>query len=163
MYLDAVRLLLRQYELRAKEQVADMCYQNDDNKVGHHDLSYHRLGTMIPSSSRGLPQRPKPLYDSIPFQKLLLLCQQAHPRRRQFRRSPHIRSIEDHGRPFRLGTKKRWRGVLIFAPKSIPYPVSFLGIVAIGAIATTANPLYTTTELSKQIKDTRAKLIITIF
>ncbi|KAJ4977830.1 hypothetical protein NE237_008610 [Protea cynaroides] len=60
----------------------------------------------------------------------------------------------------RLGIKKG-DVVLIFAPNSIQYPVCFLGIVAIGAIATTANPVYTTTELSKQVKDSRAKLIIT--
>ncbi|KAJ9188802.1 hypothetical protein P3X46_000164 [Hevea brasiliensis] len=52
--------------------------------------------------------------------------------------------------------------VLIFAPNSYQYLICFLAITAIGAIATTANPLYTTTELSKQIKDSKPKLVITV-
>ncbi|KAJ8768719.1 hypothetical protein K2173_023623 [Erythroxylum novogranatense] len=52
--------------------------------------------------------------------------------------------------------------VLIFAPNSYQYPICFLAIVSIGAIVTTSNFLYTTTELSKQIKDSNPKLIITI-
>ncbi|XP_062082194.1 probable CoA ligase CCL7 [Humulus lupulus] len=52
--------------------------------------------------------------------------------------------------------------VLIFAPNSIHVPVCFLGIVASGAIATTSNPLYTVSELSKQVKDSNPKLIVTV-
>lgn len=52
--------------------------------------------------------------------------------------------------------------VLIFAPNSIQFPICFLGIVAIGAIATTANPLYTVHELARQVKDSNPKLIITV-
>ncbi|KAK9290721.1 hypothetical protein L1049_008895 [Liquidambar formosana] len=52
--------------------------------------------------------------------------------------------------------------VLIFAPNSIHFPVCFLAIVALGAIATTANPLYTVDELSKQVKDSNPKLVITV-
>ncbi|XP_043706613.1 probable CoA ligase CCL7 isoform X1 [Telopea speciosissima] len=61
----------------------------------------------------------------------------------------------------RLGIKKG-DVVLIFSPNSIQFPLCFLGIVALGAIATTANPLYTTAELSKQLKDSRPKLVITV-
>ncbi|XP_042476791.1 probable CoA ligase CCL7 [Macadamia integrifolia] len=60
-----------------------------------------------------------------------------------------------------LGIKKG-DVVLIFAPNSIQFPLCFLGIVALGAIATTVNPLYTTGELSKQIKDSHPKLVITV-
>lgn len=60
-----------------------------------------------------------------------------------------------------LGIKKN-DVVLIFAPNSIQFPVCFLGIIAIGGIATTANPMYTVSELSKQIKDCAPKLIITV-
>lgn len=60
-----------------------------------------------------------------------------------------------------LGIKKN-DVVLIFAPNSIRFPICFLGIVAIGAIATTSNPLYTVSELSKQVKDSNPKLIITV-
>lgn len=60
-----------------------------------------------------------------------------------------------------LGIKKK-DVVLIFSPNSIQFPLSFLGVTAIGAIATTVNPLYTVTELSKQVKDSNPKLIITV-
>ncbi|KAI3464062.1 hypothetical protein Pfo_020725 [Paulownia fortunei] len=52
--------------------------------------------------------------------------------------------------------------VLILSPNSIRFPVAFFAVVAIGAIATTANPQYTITELSKQVKDSNPKFIITI-
>lgn len=60
-----------------------------------------------------------------------------------------------------LGIKKG-DVVLIFAPNSIQFPICFLGIVSIGAIATTVNPLYTVTELSKQVRDSNPKLVITV-
>ncbi|XP_059659309.1 probable CoA ligase CCL7 isoform X2 [Cornus florida] len=60
-----------------------------------------------------------------------------------------------------LGIKKN-DVVLIFAPNSIRFPICFLGIIAIGAIATTVNPIYTVSELSKQIKDCNPKLVITV-
>ncbi|KAH6821299.1 AMP-dependent synthetase and ligase family protein, partial [Perilla frutescens var. hirtella] len=52
--------------------------------------------------------------------------------------------------------------VLILSPNSIHFPIAFLAVVAVGAVATTANPQYTTAELSKQIKDSNPKLIITV-
>ncbi|WOH02097.1 hypothetical protein DCAR_0521485 [Daucus carota subsp. sativus] len=52
--------------------------------------------------------------------------------------------------------------VLIFAPNSIEFPVAFLGIIAAGAIATTANPAYTVPEVEKQVKDCDPKLIFTV-
>ncbi|XP_057475105.1 probable CoA ligase CCL7 [Actinidia eriantha] len=52
--------------------------------------------------------------------------------------------------------------VLIFAPNSIQFPLCFFGIVALGAIATTTNPMYTVSEISKQVKDCNPKLIITV-
>ncbi|GJS57712.1 4-coumarate--CoA ligase 7-like protein [Tanacetum coccineum] len=52
--------------------------------------------------------------------------------------------------------------VLIFAPNSIQYPICLFAVIALGAIATTVNPQYTVGELSKQIKDSNPKLIITI-
>lgn len=52
--------------------------------------------------------------------------------------------------------------VLIFAPNSIQYPISLYSIIALGAIATTVNPQYTVGELSKQLKDSKPKLIITV-
>ncbi|GMY15955.1 4-coumarate--CoA ligase-like 7 isoform X2 [Fagus crenata] len=61
----------------------------------------------------------------------------------------------------RLGIKKN-DVVLIFAPNSIQFPLCFLSIVAIGAIATTVNPVYTVHELAKQVKDSNPKLVITV-
>ncbi|GFZ12827.1 AMP-dependent synthetase and ligase family protein [Actinidia rufa] len=52
--------------------------------------------------------------------------------------------------------------VLIFAPNSIQFPLCFFGIIALGAIATTTNPMYTVSEISKQVKDCNPKLIITV-
>ncbi|KAK4255144.1 hypothetical protein QN277_008178 [Acacia crassicarpa] len=52
--------------------------------------------------------------------------------------------------------------VLLFAPNTILYPVCFLGLTAIGAIASTANPMYTVAEISKQVKDSNPKLLITV-
>ncbi|KAL3536237.1 hypothetical protein ACH5RR_004698 [Cinchona calisaya] len=52
--------------------------------------------------------------------------------------------------------------VLIFSPNSVLFPVSFLAVVGIGAIATTVNPQYTINELSNQVKDSNPKLIITV-
>ncbi|KAL0421817.1 UNVERIFIED_CONTAM: 4-coumarate--CoA ligase-like 7 [Sesamum latifolium] len=51
--------------------------------------------------------------------------------------------------------------VLIISPNSLLFPVAFFAVVAIGAIANTTNPLYTTAEISKQVKDSNPKLIIT--
>ncbi|KAI4349108.1 hypothetical protein L6164_009745 [Bauhinia variegata] len=52
--------------------------------------------------------------------------------------------------------------VFIFAPNSIHYIVCFLAVAAIGAIATTCNPLYTFYELSKQVQDSNPKIAITV-
>ncbi|KAL2511219.1 4-coumarate--CoA ligase-like 7 [Abeliophyllum distichum] len=60
-----------------------------------------------------------------------------------------------------LGIKKN-DVVLIFSPNSIQFPICFFGIIAIGAIATTVNPIYTVSELSKQVQDCRPKVIITV-
>ncbi|KAM1473578.1 hypothetical protein ACFX2I_029692 [Malus domestica] len=60
-----------------------------------------------------------------------------------------------------LGIKKN-DVVLILAPNSIQFPICFLGIIASGGIATTSNPLYTVSELSKQVRDSNPKLVITL-
>ncbi|KAG6435185.1 hypothetical protein SASPL_100055 [Salvia splendens] len=60
-----------------------------------------------------------------------------------------------------LGIKKN-DVVLIFSPNTIQFPICFFGIIAIGAVATTVNPAYTAGEVSKQLKDSMAKLIVTV-
>ncbi|KAG8073496.1 hypothetical protein GUJ93_ZPchr0006g45224 [Zizania palustris] len=52
--------------------------------------------------------------------------------------------------------------VLILAPNCMLYPVCFFAVTALGAVATTANPLYTPREITKQVSDARAKLVITV-
>ncbi|NP_001130746.2 uncharacterized protein [Zea mays] len=52
--------------------------------------------------------------------------------------------------------------VLFFAPNCFLYPVCFFAVTALGAVATTANPLYTPREVAKQATDSRAKLAITV-
>jgi len=52
--------------------------------------------------------------------------------------------------------------VLMFAPNSIQYPVTFLSIIATGAIATTVNPVYTVSEIKKQADDCKPNMIVTV-
>ncbi|GJN09060.1 hypothetical protein PR202_ga27029 [Eleusine coracana subsp. coracana] len=52
--------------------------------------------------------------------------------------------------------------VLILAPNCVLYPICFFAVTALGAVATTANPLYTPREIAKQVEDSRAKLAITV-
>ncbi|CAA7046965.1 unnamed protein product [Microthlaspi erraticum] len=61
----------------------------------------------------------------------------------------------------RLGIRKN-DVVLIFAPNSYQFPLCFLAVTAIGGVFTTVNPLYTVNELSKQITDSKPKLIISV-
>ncbi|XP_075521243.1 putative CoA ligase CCL7 [Primulina tabacum] len=52
--------------------------------------------------------------------------------------------------------------VLILSPNSVLFPVCFLAILSIGAIAAPANPQYTVNELTKQVHDSNPRLVITI-
>ncbi|KAE8732327.1 AMP-dependent synthetase and ligase family protein isoform 2 [Hibiscus syriacus] len=60
-----------------------------------------------------------------------------------------------------LGVNRTDR-VLMFAPNSIYFSLCFFAVTAICSIATTANPLYTLHELSKQVKDSNPKLVVTV-
>lgn len=51
---------------------------------------------------------------------------------------------------------------MLYAPNSIRFPVCFLAVAAIGAIATTCSPLYTVSELTKQLEDSKPKLVVTV-
>nr|CAB3494121.1 unnamed protein product [Digitaria exilis] len=57
---------------------------------------------------------------------------------------------------------RRGDAVLILAPNCVLYPVCFLAVAALGAVPTTANPLYTEREIAKQATDARAKLVVTV-
>ncbi|XP_059069691.1 probable CoA ligase CCL5 isoform X2 [Cryptomeria japonica] len=52
--------------------------------------------------------------------------------------------------------------VCIVSPNSIHFPVIFLGILSIGAVATTTNPLNTAAEIIKQTRDSKAKLAFAV-
>ncbi|CAN4119395.1 unnamed protein product [Withania somnifera] len=66
-----------------------------------------------------------------------------------------------HGLVHQMSIKKN-DVVLIFAPNSIQFPLCFFGVIGLGAIATTVNPMYTVFELTKQVQDCKPKLIITV-
>lgn len=50
----------------------------------------------------------------------------------------------------------------IFCPNLPEYASVFLGVVTLGGINTTANPLYTADELGKQLKDCKARFLVTV-
>lgn len=52
--------------------------------------------------------------------------------------------------------------VLLLAPSCVLYPVCFFAVTAVGAVASTANPLYTPREIAKQASDARVKLVVTV-
>ncbi|KAF7820198.1 4-coumarate--CoA ligase-like 5 [Senna tora] len=52
--------------------------------------------------------------------------------------------------------------VFVLSPNSILYPTICLAVISIGAILTTANPLNTESEIAKQVKDSGAKLAISV-
>ncbi|KAE8661553.1 lactoylglutathione lyase-like [Hibiscus syriacus] len=60
-----------------------------------------------------------------------------------------------------LGVNRTDR-VMIFAPNSIHFPLGFFDVTAIGAISTMINPLYFLHELSKQVKYSIPKLVVTV-
>jgi acyl-CoA synthetase (AMP-forming)/AMP-acid ligase II len=52
--------------------------------------------------------------------------------------------------------------VAIFSPNTPYYPVVFHGIIRAGGVVTSANSLYTPAELAHQLRDSGAKMIVTI-
>lgn len=52
--------------------------------------------------------------------------------------------------------------VLLLLPNSVYFPVILLGVVYLGAIVTTMNPLSTVTEVKKQVADSKACLAFTL-
>ncbi|XP_057531629.1 peroxisomal OPC-8:0-CoA ligase 1 [Amaranthus tricolor] len=51
--------------------------------------------------------------------------------------------------------------ILILSPNSILFPIVCLSVMSIGALITTANPLNTTREISKQVSDSNPVLVFT--
>ncbi|KAF3786903.1 4-coumarate--CoA ligase-like 7 [Nymphaea thermarum] len=52
--------------------------------------------------------------------------------------------------------------VLIVAPNSPQFLICFFGVLSLGAVVTTANPLYTSSEIAKQALDSSSKFVVTI-
>ncbi len=52
--------------------------------------------------------------------------------------------------------------IAIYSPNVPEYVMLFLAVAKLGAICTTANPLYTANELSKQLQDSNAKFLVTV-
>ncbi|MGI9021079.1 MAG: AMP-binding protein [Solirubrobacterales bacterium] len=63
-----------------------------------------------------------------------------------------------------LAERRIGRGdvVALFAPNIPEYAIAFHGICAAGAANSTANPLYTARELTHQLQDCRARILITV-
>lgn len=50
----------------------------------------------------------------------------------------------------------------IYLPNMIEYPIIFYGVAFIGGICTTVNPLYSAQELTRQLRMSGAKYLVTI-
>jgi acyl-CoA synthetase (AMP-forming)/AMP-acid ligase II len=50
----------------------------------------------------------------------------------------------------------------IYSPNTLDYPVAFHGAAHAGGIVTTANPTYTSEELGAQLRDSRARFLVTL-
>jgi 4-coumarate--CoA ligase len=50
--------------------------------------------------------------------------------------------------------------VALMAPNGIDYPVAFHAVVSLGAVVTTMNPNYTSDELSHQLRDAQASVLL---
>src|SRR4030095_12580397 len=50
----------------------------------------------------------------------------------------------------------------IYAPNVPEYAIAFHAVASLGAISTTVNPLYTADELAQQMRDCRAKYLLTV-
>src|SRR5450756_1354262 len=62
-----------------------------------------------------------------------------------------------HARGFRKGDV-----LAIMSPNLPEYPIAFHGVATAGGVNTTLNPTYTADEIAFQLKDSRARLLITI-
>jgi acyl-CoA synthetase (AMP-forming)/AMP-acid ligase II len=50
----------------------------------------------------------------------------------------------------------------IYSPNTVTYPLAFHGTAHAGGVVTTVNPLYTSEEFAKQLRDSGARFIITL-
>ncbi|KAJ4851041.1 4-coumarate--CoA ligase-like 7 [Turnera subulata] len=115
------------------------------------------------------PHRPQPLLHLFPLRLHSPLFPTFHrpPRRPRLPPDPHLPPTQTphlQARPLsppRLNLSKN-DVVLILSPNSIHSPVCFFAAISFGAIASTANPAYTVSELAAQVRDCNPKLIVTV-
>jgi acyl-CoA synthetase (AMP-forming)/AMP-acid ligase II len=50
----------------------------------------------------------------------------------------------------------------ILTPNLPEYPIAFLGVAAVGGVNTTLNPLYTADEIAFQLRDSKARFLLTV-
>ncbi len=50
----------------------------------------------------------------------------------------------------------------IYSPNTLHYPVAFHGVAHAGGVNTTVNPMYTAEELARQLRDSKARFILTL-
>ncbi len=76
------------------------------------------------------------------------------------------RQLKDGVRQVAAGLAKRGLKpgdvLAIYSPNLPEYALALLGSASLGAITTTANPLYTPDELTKQLQDSRARVLVTV-
>ncbi|MEA2682096.1 MAG: hypothetical protein QOK05_424 [Chloroflexota bacterium] len=76
------------------------------------------------------------------------------------------RELADRTRRLAAGLHARGFGrgdvLAIMAPNTADYPVAFHGVALAGGVVTTLNPLYTAEEIGFQLRDSRARFLLTI-
>ena len=71
-------------------------------------------------------------------------------------------SINQLAKGLQVAGFKKGDVLAIYSPNLPEYVVVFLAVLKLGGVCTTVNPLYTADELAKQLKDSKAKLIVTV-
>ncbi|HVT40705.1 MAG TPA: 4-coumarate--CoA ligase family protein [Gemmatimonadaceae bacterium] len=76
---------------------------------------------------------------------------------RQVRKLSESVAVGLTARGFRKGD-----ALCIYSPNLPEYAAVFFGVAMLGGLNTTANPMYTADELARQLRDSRAKFVVTI-
>jgi acyl-CoA synthetase (AMP-forming)/AMP-acid ligase II len=74
--------------------------------------------------------------------------------------------LADRSRRLAAGLSARGFGsdhvLAIMSPNSAEYPVAFHGVALAGGVNTTLNPLYTAEEIGHQLRDSKARFLVTV-
>ena len=136
------------------------------NTHGSSHLQPQNPNLHIPKTTDSPPHQSQPLSHLFPLPKLIFLPTQLRYHRRRFRRNhnlPPAQTPSLQARPLSAPSQRSQKRCRPHRRSQLnPLPVCFLAIVALGAIASTCNPLYTIPELSKQVQACNPKLVITV-